>query len=125
MLFCSLTQVRQSLAPILPILSEEIWQAESWIDKQDDPEFAEMELDGDEKTFEKYFDDVETVLSCRWVSPATWWKGDEELDSLFRMAMDVRKLCLDTYGPPNRRGKLKMNKGISYGVGGKVRVSRS
>ena len=38
-----------------------------------------MEFDGNENTAEKYFDDVESVLSCRWQKPALWWKGDDEL----------------------------------------------
>ena len=79
LLYCCLSQSRQALAPVLPILSEELWQAEAWIEKQDDPEYADMEFDGNENTAEKYFDDVESVLSCRWQKPALWWKGDDEL----------------------------------------------
>ena len=115
--------MRQGLAPILPILSEEIWQAETWIEKQDIPEYAELEfLDEetgvtDENTVEKYFDDVETVLSCRWIDPPTWWKGDEELDQLHNLVWKIVQQCRNSYGKPTKRGNA-----INYGVGGEYDI---
>ena len=76
-----------------------------------------MELSA-ENTVEKYFDDVESVLTCRWISPPAWWKGDDELNLLHELSWSITRLCRETYGPPNKRGKLKRLDGISYGIGG-------
>ena len=119
--FAALTIARQVTSPILPILSEEIWQSQIWIDKQSDPDCRNADFDGYNTVDSVYFDDIESVLTCRWQSAPKWWKGDEELDSLFGLVQQIKSELRKKYREPSKTGHFKKS-GVDYGISGDYEI---
>ena len=119
--FAALTIARQVTSPIFPILSEEIWQSQIWIDKQSDPDCRNAEFDAYNTVDSVYFDDIESVLTCRWQSAPKWWKGDEELDSLYDLVQQIKQKLRKKFCEPSETGHYKKG-GISYGISGDYEI---
>merc|ERR1712037_61808 len=119
--FAALTIARQVTSSIFPILSEEIWQSQIWIDKQSDPDCRNAEFDAYNTVDSVYFDDIESVLTCRWQSAPKWWKGDDELDSLYDLIEQIKRQLRKKFREPSNTGHYKKG-GIDYGISGDYEI---